>query len=363
METRLLYNYKKGDNDLSARIDALRAKLNFGTDETLQSRIDDAVTTAVEAEQALREAADTALGNRLDAMQLEIDGAISTFFMEGEPSENVPPAADWEDEATRNQHLGDLYYDTETGYCYRWMRNDDEFEWQLVKDTDVTAALANAQAAQETADQKAQTYMGAAEPTMQSSPASTWSEEDYEKHDGDLFFDSATGYLYRFENGDTPDWVRVKDSDITTAQTAADNAQTTADSKIQTHAGTGAPTLENSPAVGWTEEDYPKHTGDLYFDTATGYTYRFDLDDDTGEYAWTRIKDSDITAAENASVPLDQGVENAYHHLVVGADGLVTSSVPSQLLMTNAAGTKTFVVTIGDDGELIVSEVVGTTGG
>lgn len=356
MATRLLYNYKQGDTDLGTRIDELNLKLDFGVGDTLQSRINDAVTTAVNGEQALREAADTQLSSRLEAMQLEIDGAISTYFLAGVPTDENEPAELWEDEETCDQHLGDLYYDTQTGYCYRWMKLSGEYSWELIKDTDVTTALANAAAAQATADSKAQTYVGNTAPTMQNTPASQWANTDYAKHDGDLFFDSTTGYLYRFQNGATPGWTRMKDSDITTAQA-------TADSKAATYTGNGAPTLANAPASGWNAADYPKHQGDLYFDLDTGYTYRFATVNNVS--AWTRVKDSDITAAKataDAAVPKNQGTDRTWHHLVVGQDGQVTSALAPQLVMTNAAGNKVFVITIGDDGAIIVSEMVDAQG-
>ncbi len=354
METRLLYNYKKGDTDLGARIDGLNLKLAFGQDETLNDRITAAIDTAMDTEVALREAADNQLSGRLNAMQLEIDGAISTYFLPGVPTDENEPAYLWDEEEIADQHLGDLYYDTDTGYCYRWMKSGGEYSWSIVKDTDVTAALANAAAAQATADDKSKVYTGSSAPTMASTPASTWEAADYGKHDGDLYVDTTTGYSYRFDS-QTPGWVRVKDSDITAAQAAAD-------SKTQLFTGAVAPSMENAPASAWQSSDYALHNGDIYVDTLTGYTYRFD----SATPGWARIKDSDITAAASAAdacVLKNQGISSAGRHLVVGADGQVTADLPTQLLLGNATGTKTFVITIGDDGAINVSEVVDTLGG
>lgn len=147
MQTRLLYNYKNGDVELGERINALSLKLNLGANEDLDGKISNAVNT----EKANREQADREIGERLEQMQLEIDGAISTWFEAGEPTLENAPVEDWE-ESDYDTHLGDLYYDTETGYCYRFMKEEGEYSWSLVRDTQVTAALANAAAAQATAD-------------------------------------------------------------------------------------------------------------------------------------------------------------------------------------------------------------------
>ena len=144
MQTRLLYNYKNGDMELASQISALQLKLNLGENENLENKIASAVSNALATEEAVRETTDRALTDRLDLMETEIDGAISTWFEEGEPTLENEPAVNWEEESDLAKHLGDLYYDTETGFCYRFQRGESEYEWQLIKDTDVTKALSDA---------------------------------------------------------------------------------------------------------------------------------------------------------------------------------------------------------------------------
>jgi hypothetical protein len=70
-----------------------------------------------------------------------------------------------------------------------------------------------------------------------------------------------------------------------------------ADNAIESWRGTGVPTLTNKPAVDWTTDaDKKKHSGDLYYDKATGKAYRFGSDD--GEtYTWELNQDTDVTKA------------------------------------------------------------------
>jgi len=72
--------------------------------------------------------------------------------------------------------------------------------------------------------------------------------------------------------------------------------QAQVDGSITTWFYDGVPTLNNAPANEWTTTDLKnQHLGDLYYDNATGYAYRFRLDEST--YSWLRITDSDVTKA------------------------------------------------------------------
>lgn len=92
-------------------------------------------------------------------LQDQIDGNITTWFYGVPPTNANEPASGWTDMDTRNQHLGDLYYDTETGYCYRWQLSSGTYSWQRLTDSDVTKALADAAAAKDTADQKRRVFV------------------------------------------------------------------------------------------------------------------------------------------------------------------------------------------------------------
>lgn len=94
----------------------------------------------------------------IENLQDQIDGNITTWFYAYVPTLNNEPASAWTTTTDKDNHLGDLFYDTSTGYCYRFMKNGDIYSWQQLSDSDIAAALAAAQAAQDTADHKRRVF-------------------------------------------------------------------------------------------------------------------------------------------------------------------------------------------------------------
>lgn len=92
-------------------------------------------------------------------LQSQIDGSVSTFFYAYVPTLENVPSSDWATTALKNQHLGDLFYDTSTGYSYRYQLVSTTYSWQRISDTDITTALANAATAQDTADHKRRVFV------------------------------------------------------------------------------------------------------------------------------------------------------------------------------------------------------------
>lgn len=91
----------------------------------------------------------------LDDLQDQIDGNITTYYYSGVPTLGNVPVSEWNPESY-NTHLGDLYYDKDTGYAYRFYFDSDTntYGWTKITDSDVTEALALANAANDTADSK-----------------------------------------------------------------------------------------------------------------------------------------------------------------------------------------------------------------
>ncbi len=92
-------------------------------------------------------------------------------------------------------------------------------------------------------DGQVETHYYDYEPSLFNAPASGWTtEEERQKHEGDLFFDRGTGYAYRFlkENGKWK-WQMIQDTDITKAIKAAAAAQDTADHKRRVFTATPTP--------------------------------------------------------------------------------------------------------------------------
>lgn len=114
----------------------------------------------------------------IEELQDQVDGNIATWFFYGVPNLENRPANEWQSEEEKNNHLGDLYYDQDTGYAYRFALKDDEYEWLEIKDTDVTKALALANSAQDTADRKRTTFVDTPLPPYE--VGDLWVKEDKE---------------------------------------------------------------------------------------------------------------------------------------------------------------------------------------
>lgn len=84
-------------------------------------------------------------------IQTELDGKIETWFYAGIPTLTSEPVISWDDLSI---HIGDLYYDTDTGIPYRFKATGGTYSWEEIRDKDTARALAAANAAKDTADSK-----------------------------------------------------------------------------------------------------------------------------------------------------------------------------------------------------------------
>lgn len=94
----------------------------------------------------------------------QIDGAIQTWFYDGIPNALTEPEVHWTTDKDRQTHLGDLYYDNKTGFCYRYMNQNGVYSWGRIQDTEVTKALADAATAQTTANAKKRIFITTPKP-------------------------------------------------------------------------------------------------------------------------------------------------------------------------------------------------------
>lgn len=109
----------------------------------------------------------TAVNSALDDLQDQIDGIVDTWFYSGEPAMNKPPVTydgtdpdtGWDTDAKKRAHIGDIYYDTDTDYAYRFIFENNTYGWMRIADSDVTEALRLAQQAQDTADNKRRVFV------------------------------------------------------------------------------------------------------------------------------------------------------------------------------------------------------------
>lgn len=95
----------------------------------------------------------------ISGLKDQIDGAIQTWFYDGIPNALTEPEVNWTTDKDRQTHLGDLYYDNHTGFCYRYMNQNGVYSWKRILDTDVTKALSDAAKAQTTANSKKRIFI------------------------------------------------------------------------------------------------------------------------------------------------------------------------------------------------------------
>lgn len=74
-------------------------------------------------------------------LKKQIDGAIETWFYDGEPTLKTEPAIGWTTDTDKKTHLGDLYYDNKTGKAYRFAKDGSTYKWIIITDTELTKAI------------------------------------------------------------------------------------------------------------------------------------------------------------------------------------------------------------------------------
>ena len=97
--------------------------------------------------------------NQMSNIQAQIDGQIQSYFYDYEPTLTNVPASEWTTEDDKIKHMGDLFYNSETGLGYRFSYIDNIWVWEELKDTDVGRALANAENALNVANNKRRVFV------------------------------------------------------------------------------------------------------------------------------------------------------------------------------------------------------------
>lgn len=120
-------------------------------------------------------------------------------------------------------------------------------------------------------DGQIETYYYDYEPTLSNEPSVEWkTEEERQRHEGDLFYWKSKGYAYRFfKDGSAWKWQMVQDTDITMALQQAAEAQDTADQKRRVFVSTPAP---------------PYEVGDLWVGNDTSELMRCQRSRNSGSY-------------------------------------------------------------------------------
>lgn len=267
------------------------------TDDARAVVADQKATTALQNAAAIKEIAERALkgdmenaeafaqavmeiNEDIEGLREQIDGNITSWFYSVDPALDRPPVATdpsdpdntgWDTDEKKNNHLGDLYYNVDTGKVWRFVFTEGAYSWSAVEDSDVTRALEMASRAQDTADSKRRVFV-----TTPTPPYDV----------GDLWSQGSGGDLLRCAQAKTSagtysrnDWVlatKYTDDSALNVWIAGEFASTVqelengiTDAKVETYYQSA------DPSTNWTTAQKTEHAGDFWYNTTSEKYYRW----------------------------------------------------------------------------------------
>lgn len=256
----------------------------------------------------------------LDEIKAQLDGQIEQHFYQIDPSplstapgeEDGVPNSEWTDANTKENHLGDLYYNTTSGKVWRYVKIQWRpkpgyapgtfYVWQELQDSELAQAIAIANEALELGKEKNRIFT--------STPVTPYDV-------GDLWVQGATGDIMRCktarESGafTSSDWEKAsKYTDDSALKNfingdfanAIDTMTEQIDGKIETWFQT------SDPASNWTTNaEKAKHVGDMWYNSSTKLlkcyrkTFRFVNGSASVVYVWHTIEDKKAIDAYDAA--------------------------------------------------------------
>lgn len=256
----------------------------------------------------------------LDEIKAQLDGQIEQYFYQIDPSplstapgsEDGVPNSGWTDSTMKENHLGDLYYNTTSGKVWRYVKIQWRpkpgyapgtfYVWQELQDSELAQAIAIANEALELGKEKNRIFT--------STPVPPYDV-------GDLWVQGATGDIMRCktarESGafTSSDWEKAsKYTDDSALKNfingdfanAIDTMTEQIDGKIETWFQT------SDPASNWTTNmEKAKHVGDMWYNSSTKLlkcyrqTFRFVNGMGTVVYIWQTIEDKKAIDAYDAA--------------------------------------------------------------
>lgn len=256
----------------------------------------------------------------LDEIKAQLDGQIEQHFYQIDPSplstapgsEDGVPNSEWTDSTTKENHLGDLYYNTTSGKVWRYVKIQWRpkpgyapgtfYVWQELQDSELAQAIAIANEALELGKEKNRIFT--------STPVTPYDV-------GDLWVQGATGDIMRCktarESGafTSSDWEKAsKYTDDSALKNfingdfanAIDTMTEQIDGKIETWFQT------SDPASDWTTDaEKAKHVGDMWYNSSTKSlscyrkTLRLVNGTATIVYVWRTIEDKKAIDAYDAA--------------------------------------------------------------
>lgn len=256
----------------------------------------------------------------LDEIKAQLDGQIEQHFYQIDPSplstapgsEDGVPNSGWTDSTMKENHLGDLYYNTTSGKVWRYVKIQWRpkpgyapgtfYVWQELQDSELAQAIAIANEALELGKEKNRIFT--------STPVTPYDV-------GDLWVQGATGDIMRCktarESGafTSSDWEKAsKYTDDSALKNfingdfanAIDTMTEQIDGKIETWFQT------SDPASNWkTNAEKAKHVGDMWYNSSTKLlkcyrqTFRFVNGVGMVAYIWQTIEDKKAIDAYDAA--------------------------------------------------------------
>ena len=242
---------------------------------------------------------DNTLPGVLQDIYDQLDGQIEQFFETYDPTLTNEPASTWTTTELKEQHLGDLFYNTTTGKVFRFVKENGAYKWQELADSEVAQALALANDALELARTKRRIFT--------STPYTPYEV-------GDLWVQGSNGDIMMCKTGrltgnyTASDWELASKYtndasliDFITGSYADKIAEieTGLDGKIESWFQT------TDPASIWTNTELKDaHIGDMWYNGTSKTLKRYTKND--SEYSWTTIEDSTaVDAYKNAAQAQD----------------------------------------------------------
>ena len=238
----------------------------------------------------------------LSEIQAQLDGQIEQFFQTYDPTMNNAPANEWTTSELKENHLGDLFYNTDTGAVFRFVKENGTYKWQQLSDEEVANALALANEALALAKDKNRIF-------------TTTPYPPYEV--GDLWVQGSTGEIMRCKTArasgsyTSSDWEKASKYTDNSALTEFINdtynpgmssMTNQIDGKIETWFQT------TDPASRWLNDAMKaKHVGDMWYHTTNKELRCYRQTNVTinnvvfTAYGWALIEDSTAIAAYEAA--------------------------------------------------------------
>ena len=227
----------------------------------------------------------------LSEIQAQLDGQIEQFFETYDPTLSNAPANEWTTTALKENHLGDLFYNTDTGAVYRFVKENGTYKWQQLSDDEVANALALANEALALTKEKNRIF-------------TTTPVPPYEM--GDLWVQGSNGDIMRCKTTrlsgsyTSSDWEKASnytdDSGLNDFINGSYNDDINdileqIDGKVECWFQT------TNPASSWTTTAIKKkHVGDMWYHTTNNELKYY-----TSSYEWKKVEDANALAAYEAA--------------------------------------------------------------